>query len=208
MTTIVSRLYADAKTAEQVVTALRIQGHPASNIDTIPAGSDAEAAMVSARVPEASAAAYAKAISGGNTVVVCRAPVTPFGAARSAIATLDEFDSIDAGIANQNVYVREEPKENLLMDLKVDRTHRHWATWGTERKRGLISDAFGVRTLSPYKTTRSCYTGENRYFADFIMGHLSKRKPPENAVFRGENKYFAGFILPHISRRKPSAVVS
>jgi hypothetical protein len=208
MTTIVSRLYEDATTAGQAVTALKLQGHPDANIDTIPSGSGAEAAMVAARVPEASAAAYANAMGGDKTLVVCRAPVTPFGAARSAIATLDEFDSIDAGVADENVHIREEPKENLLMDLKVDRSHRHWATWGTERRRGLISDAFGIRTLSPYKTTRSCFTGENRYFADFLVPHLSKRKPPENAVFRGENRYFAGFILPHISRRKPSAVVS
>ena len=207
MTTIVTRLYSDAKTAETAVTALKLQNHPDENIDTISSGSGAKAAMVAAQVPDESAAAYSKAMKSGNTLVVVRAPVVPFGAARNAIDTLDEFEAMDAGVQNENVYLSGGPQGDMMLDLKVDRSHRYWATWGNERRRGRVSDAFGIRTLSPYKTHRSCYTGENKYFANFIMGHLSKRKPPSNAVFHG-TKFFADFLVPHLSRRVPNVKVS
>ncbi|MFK7876038.1 MAG: hypothetical protein AB8B71_09710 [Paracoccaceae bacterium] len=132
MTTIVTRLYADKVTAEQAVTALKLQNHPDGNIDMIASGKDAQAAMISASVPEDSAASYAKAMSSGAALVVCRAPVTPFGAARNAIATLDEFDSVDAGVENQNYYHTDQVHDDLLIDMKVDRTHRYWGTWKFE----------------------------------------------------------------------------
>ena len=132
MTTIVTRLYADATTAEQAVTALKLQKHPDSNIDTIASGAGAEAAMVEARVPAESAAAYAAAMKSGNAVVVCRAPFTPLGAARNAIATMNEFDALDAGVENENFYETGQVHDDLLIDMKVDRTHRYWGTWKFE----------------------------------------------------------------------------
>jgi hypothetical protein len=132
MTTIVTRLYADATTAEQAATALKLQNHPDGNIDVIAAGKGAEAAMVDAQVPEGSAASYAKAMKSGNSLVVCRAPVTPFGAARNAMATLDEFDAMDAGVENENFYLTSESYGDMMIDMKVDRTHRYWGTWKFE----------------------------------------------------------------------------
>ena len=132
MTTVVTRLYADKTTAEQAVTALQLQNHPSGNIDMIGSGKGAQDAMVAAMVPEASAAAYAKAMKSGAALVVVRAPVTPFGAARNAIDTVNEFDAVDAGVENENYYVTEDTHEDLLIDLKVDRTHRYWGTWKFE----------------------------------------------------------------------------
>ena len=112
MTTIVSRLYADTTTAEQAVTALKLQNHRASDISVI--GSDGgQAAMEEAGVPTESAAAYAAKMASGNALVVVRAPFTPFGAARNAMDTVDEFDSIDAGVENENFYVRTDSHEDL-----------------------------------------------------------------------------------------------
>jgi hypothetical protein len=147
MTTVVSRLFADQKTAEQAVTALKLQNHPDANIDMISAGSGAEADMVAARVPEDSAALYAKAMKSGMALVVCRAPFFPAGAARNAMDTMSHFDSVDAGVENENYYIREQPKERLNMDLSVDRTHRYWGTFGYERRPGKVSDAFGARLV-------------------------------------------------------------
>lgn len=178
MTTIVSRLYADPKTAGQAVTALKLQNHPDDLIDVIEYGSGAKDAMLAARVPNASATAYSNKMTKGNTLVVYRAPVTPFGAARNAMDTLDEFESIDAGIENENPYVQEGPEGDMFVDLKVDRTHRHWATWGSERRRGRVSDAFGIRTLSPHKTKNSVMTGTNHMSKKFWpMPLISKRVP-------------------------------
>lgn len=178
MTTIVTRLYADAKTANQAATALKLQNHPDDNIDVIEQGTGAKAAMIEARVPEDSADAYSKKMTKGNALVVCRAPVVPFGAARNAMHTLDEFESIDAGVENENVYLKEGPEGDMFLDMKVDRTHRHWATWGKERRRGLVSDAFGLRTLSPYKTRNSAMSGTHFMSRAFWpMPLISHRTP-------------------------------
>lgn len=178
MTTIVSRLYADAKTAEQAATALKLQNHPEKNIDVIGYGEGSKAAMIDARVPEASADAYVEKMTKGNALVVCRAPVTPFGAALNAMDTLDEFDSIDAGVENQNVYLTEGPEGDMFLYDKVDRSHRLWATAETERRHGLVSDVFGIRTLSPHKTRNSVLSGTHymsRYF--WPMPLIIRRKP-------------------------------
>lgn len=143
MTTVVSRLFADETTAEQAVTALKLQRHPDENIDKISAGNAAIDEMVAARVPVESAEAYNAAMSGGKTLVVCRAPFFPAGAARNAIDTMDLFDTVDAGVENENYYIREEPKMDLYTDISVDRTHRYWASWKFER------EEFGVGTGKP-----------------------------------------------------------
>lgn len=132
MTTVVTRLYADKTTAEQAVNALRMQNHPEGNIDMIASGKGAEDAMIAASVPEESAASYAGAMKSGNALVVCRAPFTPLGAARNAIATMNEFDAIDAGVANENYYETQDVHDDMMIDLKVDRTHRYWGTWKFE----------------------------------------------------------------------------
>ncbi len=208
MTTIVTRLYADTKTAEQAATALKLQSHRDDTIDVIEQGTGAKAAMIDARVPEHSAAAYSKKMTKGNALVVVRAAITPFGAARNAMDTLDEFDSIDAGVENQNVYLKEDSVEHMFLDTKVDRTHRLWATWGNERRRGRVSDAFGVRTLAPYKTHNSVMSGTHFMSRAFWpMSLLSRRKP--NAVLRDNphmSKYF--WPMPLISRRTPNVNVS
>lgn len=206
MTTVISRLYADAKTAEQAVTALKLQNHPDDIIYTVAAGANAEQGMLAAGVADASAASYASAMKRGSAVVVVRAPVTPFGAARNAIDTLDQFDSVDAGVANQNVYLEPAPVGDMLMELKVDRTHRYWATWGTERRRGRVSDAFGVKCLSPYKTTRSAYSG-TKYFGSFLLPPISKREPRSDSIFSG-TKHFGDFLVPLISKSGPSSNAS
>lgn len=143
MTTIVTRLFADMKTAEQAVNALQLQKHPADIMDVIPAGAGAEAEMTAARVPDKSAKTYAAAMAKGNVLLVVRAPFVPLGAARNAIETLSHFESMDAGVDDENCYVREEPKEGLYMDISVDRTHRYWGSWKFER------EEYGVGTGRP-----------------------------------------------------------
>lgn len=181
MTTIITRLYDDRKTAEHAVTALKLQNHPDENIDVVEYGEGAKAAMIDARVPEPSADAYVKKMTRGRTLVVYRAPVTPFGAARNAIDTLDEFESVDAGVENQNVYLSEGPAEDMFLDMKVDTQHRHYATWGNERRRGLVSDAFGIPTLTAQKSKDSVLHGTHymsRWF--WPMPLVIRTKPKAN----------------------------
>ncbi len=171
MTTIVTRLFADSTTAEQAVNALKLQNHPDANIDMIAAGAGAEDAMIAARVPKDSAALYAAAMSSGRALVVCRAPFTPFGAARNAMDTMSHFESLDAGVANENFYIEEEPKDGLYMDISVDRTHRYWGSWAFER------EEYGVGTGRPP-------SGRN-YWGSFL-GH----------PLMGAGKYWGSLMNP------------
>lgn len=206
MTTIVTRLYPDKDTAETAVTALKLQNHPEGNIDIVTAGKGAEDALRDAQVPEDSAAAYASAMKRGQAVVVVRAPVTPFGAARNAIDTLDEFESVDAGVENENYYVTTEPDQELILDSKVDRSHRHWATWGNERRRGRISDAFGLPMV--YSGTRffGSYLAppltSRKHWGSFILPPISHREPGRETVYSGK-KLFGSFLMDPISRAGP-----
>lgn len=143
MTTVVSRLFADEATAEQAVTALKLQKHPDGNIDVIGSGNSATDEMIEARVPSKSAELYSAALSKGRALVVCRAPFFPAGAARNAIDTMNMFETVDAGVSDENYYIREEPNDGLYIDISVDRTHRYWGSWAFEREN------YGVGTGRP-----------------------------------------------------------
>ena len=171
MTTVVSRLFADETTADQAATALRLQKHPDDNISVISAGNTAMDEMIDARVPKKSAEKYSAAMSGKKTLVVCRAPFFPAGAARNAMDTMALFDTVDASVENENYYIREEPKEGLYMDISVDRTHRYWGSWKFER------EEFGVGTGRPP-------SGRN-YWGSFL-GH----------PLMGAGKYWGSLMHP------------
>lgn len=112
MTTIITRLYPDLATAQGVVAALLASGHEASTIDVITKGGDGapEQRMLAARVPKASAAAYAPGIGKGAALLVVQAPFAPIGTARHAMKVVNRTPAINVGIANENHYIREEPK--------------------------------------------------------------------------------------------------
>lgn len=111
MTTIISRLYADATTARNVAAALMARGLDQDLIDVI--GSDGAGAvadrLVAAAVNPASAAAYGAAVTGGRTMVVVRAPFAPMGTARNAMRTMDRTASIDVPGADAADYIRISP---------------------------------------------------------------------------------------------------
>lgn len=115
MTTIITRLYPDLATARRVVEALEANGHDPSTIGMIAKGGDGspEARMAEARVPNASAAAYAPGIARGGVLVVVHAGFAPIGAARDAIKVVNRTPSIDVGLDDEDVYIREQPKVEL-----------------------------------------------------------------------------------------------
>lgn len=204
MTTIVSRLFADRETAEAADKALRLQNHPDANISLVDAGSEAEAEMIAARLPEETAKAYAAAMSGSQTAVIVRAPDTPFGAARNAIDTMNEFDALETGVENENMFIPDRVKDDLLIDLKVDRTHRYWASSGKDVRRGRISDSFGWRCVySGKKFFGSFLTDplhERKFWGSFLLDPLTHgHMLPGQKVFTGK-KLFGSFLVDPISK--------
>jgi hypothetical protein len=149
MTTIVTRLYGSAETAERIAAILRADGFPEATLSII---TEAEPArMVEARVDATAAEAYAKAMTGGRALFVCRAPFTPFGAARRAQEVADGETAIDAGVENENRYVEEiaAPREatpsvlgqHPRMLTREDYVGSGWSGW-------RVSDMLGWPTIS------------------------------------------------------------
>jgi hypothetical protein len=108
MTTIITRLYPDATTAQAVVAALAAKGHTNDTIDVITSG-DA-AGLKAARVSARAAAAYGPALTGGRALVVVRAPFAPIGTARSAMRIVNATPSIKVGLDDEDEYIREDPE--------------------------------------------------------------------------------------------------
>ena len=108
MTTIITRLYSDLAAAQTVAAALAKDGHEADSIHIITDGAEAgKAAMKAARVSPVAAAAYAKAMTSGQALLVVQAPFNPVGMARSAMKVVGLHPSVDVGLADENGYIRE-----------------------------------------------------------------------------------------------------
>jgi hypothetical protein len=149
MTTIVTRLYGSAETAERVAATLRADGFPEATLSIITEAEPAQ--MIEARVDAQAAEAYAKAMTGGRALFVCRAPFTPFGAARRAQEVADGETAIDAGVENENRHVEEiaAPREatpsvlgnHPRMLTRDDYVGSGWSGW-------RVSDMLGWPTIS------------------------------------------------------------
>lgn len=192
MTTVVSRLYDKVETATHVADQLRAQGFPESTLSVI-TSADA-AAIARARVGEAATAAYARAMKDGQALVVCRAPVTPFGAARVAMAVCDSAPWIDTGRGACNEYIREVAdldvqtprvlKGHPLMMTRDDYVGSGWAGW-------RLSDVFGWPTVSRRRDYKLSVMQGTRYMSrGFWPRPLLSNKPRGTSVIRGGRLMF------------------
>ena len=215
MTTVVSRLYADRKTADAVVEALLAEGHLAENIDVIDAPEGAAERMRAARVSREAAARYAEKLGDGKALVVTRVPFIPFGAAANAIETVDRFDSVNAGVANQNEYIREQPSERffkkkvlegnpLMLTTRLEGPHRRFLTKSPAESGasiGLISEKFGLRLLSDRKTRNSAIRGGAFMSTRFLPFPLLSRGDRKKSVYSGRMLISEKLSIPLLTRR-------
>ncbi len=206
MTTIISRLYNDTATAEAVVAALRAEGFPDDTLNLI-SGGDASAPdrMAEARVGAASAAAYAGKLSAGKALVVVRAPFNPIGAARLAMQTVNRFHPVAVAGAVPDDYVEEPLSDDLILSvlpgsplmLSPDLSS------ASRRSYGLVSDAFGIRLLSPRRPHRSAIRGGAYMSTKFLPFPLLTRQRPHNSAIKGGGTLFSTLLgLPLVSRRR------
>ncbi len=210
MTTVITRLYADAKTANAAMSDLQAAGLRDDMVDMIGAGSDAADEMAAARVPDDAAAKYAEKLKGTASLVVARVPLMPPGAAMAAMAIVDGHDSVNAGVANQNAYIREQTDYSLFKPrLKHGHIIGHDLTPGYSERYGLVTEAFGLRHLKPHRTKRSAIEGGGFKSGLFWPMPLLKKKEGSNSAISGGahmSKFF--WPMPLISRRQASAKVS
>jgi hypothetical protein len=197
MATIISRLYKDAATAAAVVAALRGQGYPADTIDLI-AGGDGS-------VKDRIAAAYADRIATGKALVVARVGFAPIGAARNAMQIVDGFDPLHVTGAVGDEYVEDPLRNDLLLSILPG--HPRFLTPDLPPAQGsgygLMSDAFGLRLLSPDRPHRSAMRGGG-YMSTRILPFplLTRQRPHRSAIHGGGTPLSTLLGLPLVSRRR------
>ncbi len=210
MTTVVTRLYESKAVADRVAEVLRAEGFPEATLDVI---TTADAATIAAsRVEDRAAERYASAMTEGRALLVCRAPFTPFGAARRAQEVADGEAWIDAGVANQNRYIEEKPdlgkytssvlQNHPMMMTRDDYVGSGWSGW-------RLSDVFGFPTISRRKERPdNLIPGHKSTW--FWPGKLLSTKPRRSSVFHG-GRHMSRYFWPMplvITGRKRSVLTS
>jgi hypothetical protein len=202
MTTIITRLYKDLATAQGVASALTSAGHDAGTIDVISrdGAGEAEARMIEARVPRASAAAYAAGVAKGGALLVVRAPFAPMGTARHAIRVVNKTPAISVGLADEDVYIREQP--TIEIDGKVlqgtvfymSNPHRNFS-------HGHI---LGSNPILPAKPRSSAIRGGAHMSTKFWPGKLLSARKERSSAIRGGMLISSIFGIPTLSGDTPS----
>ena len=202
MTTIITRLYPTTTAAHAVADALMQAGHQSSYVDIIDHAD--MGAMAAARVSDSAAAAYAKAMTGGQALLVIRAPFSPVGAANSAKAVVGRYASIDAGVAHEDSYVREQADGQRF--LSILKNHPRFLSQdigpGKGRTRGTVSSAFGAQLLVPNKTSRSVTADGTHISTKFWPMRLVSVNKTKRSVIAGGGHPLSKLLgMAVISRR-------
>ncbi|MEX3015962.1 hypothetical protein [Gymnodinialimonas hymeniacidonis] len=210
MSTIVTRLYEDPANADAAVETLKAEGFPESCMSVVEQASrrSAQDMIEEAGVPADAAQQYAQHLTANRALLVVRAPFAPFGAARRAIEVADSYPAFNAGVANENMNIPEEPNPELFLSILP--SHRLFLTNMLDVRNDLkprgFSRAFGIPTLSEKPKKRMRPAVIDQRFADFAFPLLSRRHRKMTRKHTMD-RFFATFILPHIWRRKPKARV-
>jgi len=202
MTTIITRLYPDVTAAQAVVAALTGSGHSASTIDVITREGPASAAdrMRAARVPSASAAAYAPAVAEGRALLVVRAPFAPVGTARHAIKTVNRYPALSVGLEDEDVYIREDPKVQTSGKILSGTTFFMSNPHRTVRHGHVL----GSNPILPSKPRTSAIRGGAYMSTKFWPGKMLSAPKERRSAIRGGGTVSSLFGLPTIIREWPS----
>lgn len=198
MTTIITRLYSDVAAAQAVVAALTSNGHRPSTIDVITKDGAAPALdrMHAARVPSGSAAAYAPAIAKGQALLVVQAPFAPIGTARNAIRTVNRFPALSVGLADEDVYIREDPKVDTSGKLYPGTTFFMSNPYRSPSHGHIL----GSNPISPSKPRTSAIRGGAYMSTKFWPGKLLSAPKDRSSAIRGGGLVSSIFGLPTIIR--------
>ncbi len=198
MTTIITRLYADQAAARAVVNTLLQKGQDEDTIDVITRDTvgGPVAAMKAARVPTASAAAYARAMSGREALLVVAAPFNPVGTAREAISVVKKSPAINVGLADEDAYIREAVRaENSSSVLS-----NHPLIMSNPHNRPSHHHVMGSNPIIASKPRTSAIHGGaymSRFFWPMKLVSAPKAK---NSAIRGGFLFSSMFGIPTIIR--------
>ena len=201
MTTVITRAYADEKSAMGIRERLYRQGFPRHQMSLISAreneGTHAiEERMRRALVPEDAARVYAQRVVEGASLVVVRATYKPLNAVRLANETFESSGAMDVGIYEQQFKVPT-PKDHAPSVLK---DHPRFFTMPPrgDHVGGPLSDQLGFRLLSAQGVRDSVIHGGKIFMGDGII-----RNRKANSVFPGGGHMSRLFWpMPLLSKRK------
>jgi hypothetical protein len=202
MTTIITRLYKDLATAQAVAAELSLAGHDSATIDVIGRDGEgnAEARMAEARVPRASAAAYAGGVAKGAALLVVRAPFAPMGTARHAMRVVNRTPAIDVGLADEDVYIREQPRLE-----KTGKVLPGTVFYMSNPHRSLThGHIFGKNPLIASKPRTSAISGGAYMSTKFWPGKLLSAPKERTSAIRGGMLISSIFGIPTLSGDTPS----
>lgn len=205
MTTIITRLYKDEQTANAAVSDLRENNFPDDTHDVFSGSGTSADEIEAAGVDREKAEVYASKLGDGNSLLVVRAPFVPFGAASTAIRTVDSHPVVASGVENENQLVSYE-----MAEPSVGSVLRNHPLMLTRRKNvgggGTLSESLGMRMLSsPWPRTSA--VGESGHWSTAVAPiPLIKSGARKLSVFT-ENRYFGAFLFPLLWRRERSKSV-
>jgi hypothetical protein len=202
MTTIITRLYKDLATAQGVAAELTSAGHDSGTIDVISRDGEgtAEARMEEARVPKASAAAYAADVAKGAALLVVRAPFAPMGTARHAIRVVNRTPTIAVGLADEDVYIREQPKVETTGSV-LSGTVFYMSNPHRSMTHGHV---MGSNPLLASKPRNSAIPGGAYMSTKFWPGKLLSAPKEKTSAIRGGMLISSLFGIPLLSGDTPS----
>ena len=170
-TTVISRLYGDAQSANGIRERLYREGFPRHALSVVSAsdGDDVEAVkakIMRAAVPEEGADAYATRVSEGASLVVVRATYKPLGAVRIANETFESSGALPVNLAAQSFKIKT-PPDHAPSILKDHPRFLTMAPRGTHAG-GPVSGQLGMRLVSAPKRRDSVINGGKLMFGDGV----------------------------------------
>ena len=202
MTTIMTRLYPTQSAAHAARASLLEKGQNEDTIQIILAGKseEAAAAMNAARVSKASAAAYLQAMTGKQALLVVQAPFNPIGTAQKAMRVLQKHPSLDVGLADEDLYLREYPDARFSNSIMND----HPLFMSNPFRRLSHGHIFGSNPIMKSKPRSSAMRGGGHMSRMFWPMKLVSPPKERSSVIRGGRLFSSLFGLPLLTSRWPS----
>ena len=213
MTTVITRLYADAATAERIAEQLRWQGFPSSALRVISGKGThtrtAKERLLDVHVPDGAADTYAKKVEGGNAVLVVLATYRPLGAARIAREALANSATIPSGVKDEETYVKETPKTEAPKILKEHPLFLTMKRHPGDYRPGTVSSEIGIPLLSPRRPKSDSVMSGGRYMSKSFwpMPLVSSRKPSGGVMKGGRHVSRAFWPMPLVTTKPPKRSV-
>lgn len=202
MTTLLTRLYADERTANGVRESLYRAGFPRHVMRVISqrSGEDHESLskrIAGARVPDRAASVYTESVVSGDVLLVVEAGFKPLGARKIGLQVLSETDSLPTNLESQDFTVAK------IRDHapRVMKDHPRFLTASPDPDHigGPLSDQFGFSMVSATRKRTSAMSGGKQMFP--FSSLMPKRKA--NSAIRGGRFYSRMFWPMKLVTNKP-----